>query len=481
MRRSFQNIHELQGPRVVATLGAAKAELLNFLRNPRLAARRARDQSLHRNSVFMMSVTIFTSLFGFVYWLVAARAYGTSQLGLAAALVTAMTLASMLTNLGINTALVQILPQQASGDPWSASMNAGLLVGLASSLVGGVVAVLGLPLVSSQFDRLSGSFLYSLTFVVGVVATTLTNLLDYACVAERQAGRMLVRNVAFSVVKIPLVVLPFVVGLGSYGILVSWVLSTVAILLVMFLLLPRLDRGYRIRARGVGGELGRLRRYLAGHHAMNIGAFAPWWLLPLLVTAEISATADAYFYAAWRIVGIVYMIAPAVGQSLAAEGAAAPERLWEHAASSARFTAALLVPAFIGLAVIGPLALLAFGPRYLPEAFPLLLLFAAASFPDALMSIYTGVLRVQGRLRLGGSVQLGTAAIALAGTAALLPIIGITGAGVAWLVSRLVGSAAIALNHRHDWRSAAVAPAFEGASRRPVAISTETTEPTTSR
>lgn len=420
------------------------------LRDPVGLLRHVRRDSLLRNSVFMMAVTVFASLFGFIYWLVAARAYGASEVGLAAALITAMILASMITTLGINTALVQILPRRESGVEWSATLNAGLLTALVSSTIGGLVAVAVLPLVSRQFGILTSSLLFASTFVVGVVATTLTNVLDYACIAERSAGRMLVRNVIFSVVKIPFIVWPVVVGLGTFGILVTWALSSLAILVVMFFLLPRLDRGYQLTGTAIVPEIRRITSYLAGHHAMNIGSFAPWWLLPLLVTAEISATANAYFYASWRIVGLVYMVAPAVSQSLAAEGAADPSLLWRKAASSVRFTGMLLVPAFFALAAVGPFVLSAFGPAYESQGFPLLLLFAAASLPDAVMNIYMGVLRVEGRLQFGGSLQIGCAMLALIGAAAMLPVVGIAGAGVAWLISRVIGCMIIWLDRRRE-------------------------------
>lgn len=431
-------------------------ELRAAARRPHHALAHLRGSSLHRNSIFMMAVTVFASAFGFLYWLVAARVYGASEVGLAAALISALTLASMLTNLGINTALVQILPRRQSGGEWSGALNAGLIVGVASSGLGGVVAVFLLPVISHQFGVLLSSLLYAASFVVGVVATTLTNLLDYACIAERSAGRMLMRNVVFSIVKIPLIALPVVAALGAFGIVVSWIASSVAIVAVVFMMVPTLGRGYSLRSRHLRSEINRLRSYLAGHHAINVGSFAPWWLLPVFVTVQISATANAYFYATWRVAGLLYMIAPAVSQSLSAEGAADPATLWKKAGSSAKFTATLLVPTCFLTVAAGPLILSAFGPRYETAGFPLLVVFALAAIPDATMNIYVGILRVEGRLRLAGWLQMATAALALAGAWCLLPIVGITGAGIGWLVSRMVGCTIILLDRRRGQRVAAL-------------------------
>ncbi|HEX4008885.1 MAG TPA: oligosaccharide flippase family protein [Solirubrobacteraceae bacterium] len=440
------NIRRLHGP--VTQVRKLTEGQIGLLLHPIALVRHLRGDSLHRNSVYMMAITVLTSLLGFVYWILVAHAYGTREVGLAAALISAMTLASMLTNLGINTALVQILPQRESGLEWSATLNAGLLVGVGSSLAGGLVTLVLLPAISHRFSLVLDSAGLAIWFVVGVAATTLTNIIDYACIAERAAGRMLVRNVVFSLAKIPLVLLPVIVAMGTLGIMFSWAVSAGVVALVMFLLLPQLRRGYTMTRRSLGPEIRRLSSYLAGHHAMNIGSFLPFWLLPVLVTARVSTVATAYFYATWRVAGMLYMIAPAVGQSLSAEGAADPEHVWRKALSSARFTGILLVPASLALLVLGPFILLFFGHSYESAGLPLLVLFVLGAFPDAVMNLYTGILRVEGRLRLGGWLQLGTAFIALACSWLLLPTMGITAAGIGWLASRLIGCAVIYVDRR---------------------------------
>lgn len=412
--------------------------------------RHVRSESLHRNSLYIMAVTIVTSLLGFVYWLVAAHAYRTAQVGLAAALISAMTLVSMLCNLGINTALVQVLPQRRPGTEWSATLNAALLLGTVSSLVGGGIAVAALPLFSSDFVSLVDSPAFALAFVAGIVFTTATNLLDYACIAERAAGQTLARNFVFSAVKIPLLLWPLIAGLGTFGILLSWTASTGATVALMFLLLPRLGRQYEFSLRGVRSELSRLRSFLAGHHSMNIGSFAPWWMLPVLVTVQISPAATAYFYATWRVTGILSMVAPSFASSLAAEGAHDPANVYRKAVSSARATALLLAPACLVVILGGKWILGAFGSAYASHGLALLLLFVVAALPDAAMNLYVSILRVRGRLRFGGLLQLGTAAVALVAAWFLLPGLGIAGAGVAWLLSRVVGCVAIGLDPRRE-------------------------------
>jgi len=409
-----------------------------------------RADSLLRNSAYIMSVTIITSGLGFVFWLVAARRFDASQVGLAAALISVMTLVSLLSNLGINTALVQMLPRRESGTDWSATLNAGLLCGVVSGALAGLLAVLVLPLISSRFGLLDESIGYLLIFVAGVVLTTATNLLDYACIAERMAEKTLIRNTVFSVVKIPVLLIPFVVALGTFGILFSWVAATAVTVVVAAVMIPGLRRGYRLSKDGVRTEIRRLGNYIAGHHSINIGNFAPWWLLPVFVTIQVSTAATAYFYATWRICGLLSLISPSVASALTAEGAHSPEDLWHIAARSQRSIMTVLIPACLLLAVSGHWILAAFGSNYAAEAFPLLLMFTIASIPDSVMDVWVAVLRVEGRLRFGSSLQLGTAGLALVISWFLLPPLGISGAGVGWLVSRIVGVALVGWDYRRQ-------------------------------
>jgi O-antigen/teichoic acid export membrane protein len=437
------------------------------VRSPRRLLAILREDSLVRNSVYIMAVTVVTSALGFVFWLVAARRFSASAVGLSAALVSAMTLVSLLSNLGINTALVQMLPSRQKGAEWSATLNAGLACGIASGLVVGTLTAFVLPLLSRRFALLDHSFGYAAVFVLGVGATTATNLLDYACIAERKAEKTLLRNTVFSVVKIPLLLVGFVVALGTFGIFFAWVAATAVTVLVGAAMVPGLGRGYRLATSGMRVELRRLGKYVAGHHSINIGNFAPWWLLPVFVTVQVSSAATAYFYATWRVCGLLFLISPSVASALTAEGAHSPQELWRIAARSQRTIMLMLVPACVVFAIAGHWILLAFGSRYASEGLVLLLLFTVASLPDSVMDVWVAVLRVEGRLKFGSWLQLGTAALALAGAWLLLPGLGITGAGVAWLASRLVGLGLVVWDYSRQRRlRARTAPGTLLAERR---------------
>jgi len=73
---------------------------------------RLTNDSLLRNSLYIMSSTLVTAMIGYLFWIVAAHLYSTHDVGLASALIAVMMLASMLANLGIGPTLVQTLPRR---------------------------------------------------------------------------------------------------------------------------------------------------------------------------------------------------------------------------------------------------------------------------------------------------------------------------------------------------------------------------------
>ncbi len=420
--------------------GAARARQL--WRQARALPARARVDSLLRNSIFIMATTVLTSALGYIYWTVATHAYSKHDIGLMAALISAMTLASNISNLGIGSTLVQTLPKRESGRDWSITLNAGLTIGTLGGLLAGLVVVAVLPLLSPQFSIIGHGGIYAAVFVLGVPLWTISTLLDYMFQAERATGNMLARNLIFSAIKIPLLALPLAIPhLGAMGIFLSWVLGTaVAFAWGFVVAVPRLRRGYVLTLRGIGAQVRMMLSSLAGHHFINLGGMAPLYLLPMLVTARLSATDNAYFYTTWMLGNLFFMVSPSVAASLFAEGSHSAHDILRKARTSAALIAALLAPVMLVFVLAGRYILAIFGPGYPSHGFVLLMILMVAAIPDAVTNIYVAVLRVQRRLRLGAMLNVGMAAVCLVLAWFLLPVYGIAGAGLAWFSGQTAGS-----------------------------------------
>jgi O-antigen/teichoic acid export membrane protein len=406
------------------------------------------DRSLLRNSAYMIATTLVNSVLGYGYWVIAARGYEARDVGLATALLAAVTLASLASNLGIGHTLVQRLPRRAPGEEWSLTLTTGLVVGALTGLIAGAALVAILPLASDELAVVAQRPAYALAVVLGVALWTLSTLLDFVFIAERQTGKMLVRNAAFAVVKLPLLALPLVLGSAtSLAIVASWLgAAGIVFALGLWRLVPRVGRAFRPRLRGARAEAREMVSSLAGHHLINLGGIAPMYLLPLLVATRLSVTENGYFYVTWMVGGLFFIVSPAVATSLFAEGSHNGEEIARRARSSALIIAALLLPAMAIFAVAGRPIMGTFGPEYARQGTGLLLLLVASALPDAVTNVYVAVMRVRGRLRLAAALTLGMAALALVLAWVLLPPLGIAGAGVAWLAAQSAGSLAVGLH-----------------------------------
>ena len=420
----------------------------------RLLIKRLRRDSLLRNSTFIMATTVVTSALGYAYWLIAAHLYPPNTVGLAAALVSAMTLSSVVCTFGIQASLFHRMALRRSGPEWSATLNAALTAAGALSAAGGVAVVFALPLFSSRFDLVQDHPAYAIAFAFGVVLTTLSTVVDYMFIAERSADQMLLRNTFFSVAKVALVAAPVVFAAsGALAILGSWVIASLGGVAISFVLVRRIGRSYRFGFRSIVGEMRALLPALPGHHITNVAGGLPMFALPLLVAAELSTADNAYFYTAWMVGSIFFIISPAVSWALFAEGTRRGADLGQVIRRSAVITGSLLLPLMLVALASRHLVLSMFGSGYAAHGAELLAILVISAIPDAITNIYVSVMRVRDLLGRAAALNVSMALETIVLAWILLPRLGIAGAGWAWLIAQTSG-ALVVLAHGTGARAA---------------------------
>ena len=400
---------------------------------------RIHSDSLLRNSIFIMSSTVITSLVGYLYWVFAAHIYSAHDIGLASAFIAAMSLTSTFASLGIGSALIQVLPRRKAGHEWSITLNVCMLIGSVTSVVGGIIVAVALPFLSPQFAVGTHRLLYALVFIIGVVLYTVTTLVDQTFVAERATGNMATRNALFAIFKLPLMIV--LVQIGALGIFSSWILSLAAtLLLALLVLVPRLKKDYSLAARGITQQVRPMLSAFAGHHFINIGGSLPMYLLPVFVAIKLSATDNAYFYTTWMLGSLFFMVSASVATGLFSEGSHASRDLTRKVRTSTLLIGVMLSPVLLVFFFGGRIILSIFGSNYAQHGLTLLLILMVSAIPDATTNIYISVLRVRGRLRSAALLNLGMAVLTLVLAWFLLPLLGIAGAGWAWLLGQAGGS-----------------------------------------
>lgn len=409
-----------------------------------VSAQRAGAVPLERNSAWLMVSTLATSAIGYLFWIVAARAFDAKAVGVAGGIISLTTIAAVVANLGTAPALVRRLPGLPDIGTWSKTVSASLIAGAALGTLAGGAILLILPLLSDTLQAACHRPLARVMIVAATAVWVVGMVLDYAFIAERQGRLVAERGTLMGVGKLALLVALIAGGLDNSPttIVASWVLAGVlAGAFGVLVMIPRVRPGFRVSARGTWQELRRGQSVMLGNHLVTVGNTLAPYLLPVVVVARQSATDNAFFYSTWMVGGVFFMISSATASSLFAEGVHDRSGLRRAFAAGARFTAVLLVPTMVVVFAAAPQILSLFGPEYADHGAPLLRILTLAAVPDAVTNLYVAVLRAEDRLVAGGVLTVGMSVGALLGAWIIAPGSSLAAIGLMWLLAQSAGSA----------------------------------------
>jgi len=363
------------------------------------AVRRHRD--LLSNAASLVATYGAASALGFVYWAVAARLLSQQTVGYGSAALSAMVLLGTIGMFGLGTVLIGELPRRSAR---AGLVSAALLASSAGSLVLGVAFAVVAPLVSHRFQQIISTPGQAALFAAGVAFTAMTLVFDQATIGLMRGGLQLLRNLIFSVTK--LLVLPAAViilhdDLGA-DITLSWVMS-IAVSLVLIAVRLR-STGSQIMARPDWEVLKGLGRTTAAHNWLNLAIQVPWSLIPVIVAAIVSPSANAAFYAAWMLSTLLYMVPTQLSTVLFAVAAADPEALARKLRFTLRLSLLIGLPGVAALDLGAHLVLSMFGTGYARDATMPLWLLTMGYLPSIPRLHYIAVCRAAGKIQRAAGV-----------------------------------------------------------------------------
>lgn len=384
-------------------------------------------EPLFKNSYYLMATTLFTAGSGFFFWIFAARLYTVEEVGLGSAILSATWLLSILSVLGLDIGLIRYLPKEKDK---SRMINSCLTITALVALMLALVFILGLPIWSPALMILQERTLYWAVVVVSAIAMTLFWLQTNVFVAFRKAKYSFIQG---SVAMLRVVILPFLVTFGAFGVYISTGLATAIALLVGNMLIREVFSAYRPTLVIEKKIIREMMHYSVGNNVANILYFLPVAVLPLLVVAVLGAEINAYFYVAWAISSILLMIPYTTSTSLFAEGSFSPDALRENVIKSLKFIYVLLILGIIGVFIFGRYVLLLYGEAYAENAFEVLLILSVASIPHAINVVYVAVKRVKKEIMSVIYVYGAVAVLTLIGSYVLIQVMGLRGIGISWI------------------------------------------------
>ena len=369
---------------------------------------------LFLNAGSLMATTAITSLFGFAYWWLAARTAPAEAVGQASAAVSAMTLIGTIGMFGMGTMLISDLPR-LTGRKWDL-ISTCLLVSGSAATVGGLVYVALAYLAVPGLQDALGSTAATVLLVFGIALNAMTLVLDEALVGLLAGPMQLMRNAWFSVIKLALLgilaLLPVTMTGGN--VLLTWVAGTVLSVAIL---------GRALRRRGMVDSVRPRLALLRGrgaatfdHNLLNLATYLPRAALPLVVTAVLSAEANASFYTAFMVTSFLAMVPGNVALTLFAVARG------DRAALRSKVRMGLLICLVVGLPVSVAVSVFAgpimgiFGAAYAESAGTALAILALTYVPFVFHHFFLAISRVQGRVRGAGifSVFAGLAELAAA-------------------------------------------------------------------
>jgi len=392
------------------------------------------------NSGSLVGTTVVTSVLGFVYWWVAARRFTPEAVGIASASVSAMTLLGGLCILGLGTLLITELPRHPE-QARSLISTSLIVVGGVGGVVGFVFAVVA-PYASAGFKPLGASIAYIAIFTSGASFTAISLVLDQALIGLLRGELQFWRNTLFAVTKlVALVVISLWLSDGEgITIYATWAIGNVLSLLALGALLV-FKKG--LPKRDYLPQWGLLRKLgfaALQHHLLNLTLQTPTLLLPVLVTALLSATMNAWFYIAWMIASFVFLVPNVLTIVLHAMNSAQQSTLAQKArvTISLGLVTSLVANCLLQLATKQVLSL--FGSSYAEQATLTLRILVLATFPLIIKYHYISICRIQDRIARallgmlpGGLLELGAAVLGA-------HLGGITGLSAGWVAAIYVES-----------------------------------------
>jgi len=391
---------------------------------------------LYSNAVYLMIASAVNALFGFAFWLIVARFYSPTDVGLATAAISGASLLAMLANLGLGYGLIRFLPHSSKNA--NSLINSCFSLGSLTSVVAGLIFLGGLSFWSPALVFIKQNPIYLTAFLLFTLASTLLSLTGETFVAERRAGFVLATSLVFNSLRLPLVIL-LEAFFHFFAIFASVTIAVgVALLLSIFFFLPQTQPGYRPFFAVNRKVVNEMLHFSFANYLSVLFWAAPGLVLPIMVVNLLGAELNAYFYIGWAIGGVLSVIPSAASISLFAEGSYEQEKLGINIWRSLKMVLLLLVPVVVLVLAFADKLLLLFGIAYAENATTLVRILAISSLPLAINIVYLAIKRVEKKLKVIVSLTALVTVVTLGLAYLLLSGMGINGAGIAWLVSQAI-------------------------------------------
>ncbi len=356
--------------------------------------RRLHSDSLARNSLYLMISTLIMAVLGFFFWIMVARLYKPEEIGIATSLISVVGLISTLSQLGFNNSLIRDLP---SSEGKNKIVNTVCTLVAVTAAIFAVFYLIGIDFFSPKLHFLRENHIVIFLFLGASVVNAVNSITDNIFIGLRNSKYILIYNSVFSVTKL---ILPFfLTAYGAFGIFLS-VMGGIAAALTLTIFFLITVYNLTLRPMIDRAVLNKTLKYSATTYLTGLIGSIPSMLLPVLVLNILGPAHAAYYYMAFTIANLLFVIPQSVTRSLFAESAYDTTMVKRQVLKAAKIMYALIVPSVIIALVASGLILRVFGKSYSAEGLTLLRILAVSTVFMIINYIGGTLFHIGGRLRL---------------------------------------------------------------------------------
>lgn len=395
---------------------------------------------LYKNSIYILVALVIGAIFGFIFWIIAAKVYPQDVVGVNTTLISVVTLIAILSFLGLDQSIVRFFPE---GNKLNIIITS-LIVITFSTIVLGIIFIIGISIWSPKLGFLNDNILL---FFISIIAFSLTSPLGQAFIASRKSKYYLYQNILLGL-RVIIVLLPF---WGNLGIFISFSMSSlIATIISLYFVFNLKNEEYKLKNFKIDTTFLRDSfHFSAANYLIGILIILPGYILPIMVFNVLGSIQTATYYISYSFAFLLFMIPSAFSTSLFVEGSHG-ESLGKNTLKTIFAVFLLLFPIAFLMYIFGGYFLGLIGKDYL-SGLGLLRAMIVASFFVSIFYIYISIKKVQKNILEMIIISTVIFMLLLGLSYVLMLPYGILGVGYAWIISYLIGSIFVLIKLRKYW------------------------------
>ncbi|MFH0876165.1 MAG: hypothetical protein V1859_09585 [archaeon] len=385
--------------------------------------------SLLSGTVFIILNTLVTSGLGFVFWMFATKNYSSGQIGVVNVLTSAMNLIFVLSSFGFYNAIIRFLPK--------AKQNSGKLLGicLSVSAISALFLSIAFNIYSFIFFKnklLYGGFFY-IVFSLICIIWTLYNFCEPVLLSKKKIYMFFIANLIYSLSKIILLLL--LKSFGETGLFISFSAPSLIPLIISYIaakenIILNLDKN----------EFKHVIGFAKKTYISDIFYNLPGFLLPIIIASILSPSDSAYFYFAYMISAIIFVVPKAIAKSLFNEGSHDDNAIAKHLKTSLFVSLAVSLLMILSVHLFGTFVFMLLGKEYMANSAILLKILVFATIPISINELFITLNQIEYNLDKVIILNISTASIIIVLSIVLANFLNTTGICISIVIGHTIPS-----------------------------------------